>query len=70
MARDTDVIEKYMFTGCAPPFHFGVFVSGHFNDLATVAFTRIRPAKVTVENVSSKSKDEKLELLSSTHGFH
>jgi len=28
----------YVFTGCAPPLHSGVYVSGHFNDLAAVAF--------------------------------
>ena len=27
-----------MFTGCVSPFHSGVFVSGHFKDLAAVAF--------------------------------
>ena len=31
-------ILTYVFRGCAPPFHFGVYVSGHFNDLAAVAF--------------------------------
>ena len=28
----------YVFRGYAPPFHSGVYVSGHFNDLAAVAF--------------------------------
>jgi len=28
----------YVFTGCAPPLHSGVYVSGHFNGLAAVAF--------------------------------
>jgi len=27
-----------MFTGFAPPLHSGVYVSGHFKDLAAVAF--------------------------------
>jgi hypothetical protein len=26
-----------VFTGCALPFHSGVYVAGHFNDLAAVA---------------------------------
>ena len=30
--------NKYVFTGLAPPLHSGVYVSGHFNDLAAVAF--------------------------------
>ena len=29
---------KYVFTGCALPFHSGVCVSGHCNNLAEVAF--------------------------------
>ena len=28
----------YVFTGRAPPFHSGVYVPGHFKDLAAVAF--------------------------------
>jgi hypothetical protein len=28
----------YVFRWCASPFHSGVYVSGHFNDLAAVAF--------------------------------
>ncbi len=28
----------YVFTGCASPLYSGVYVSGHFNDLAAVAF--------------------------------
>jgi len=30
--------EMYVFTGCAPPLHSDVYVAGHFNDLAAVAF--------------------------------
>jgi hypothetical protein len=28
----------YVFRGCASPFHSGVYVSGHFNNLAAGAF--------------------------------
>ena len=30
--------NPYVFTGCASPFHSDVYVSGHFKDLAAVAF--------------------------------
>jgi len=30
--------EWCVFTGFAPPLHSGVYVSGHFNELAAVAF--------------------------------
>jgi len=30
--------NPYVFTGCASPFHSGVYVSGHFKDLPAVAF--------------------------------
>jgi len=32
------VNSRDVFGGCALPFHFGVYVSGHFNDLAAGAF--------------------------------
>jgi len=37
MAMDIGIIEMYIFTGFSPV-HSGVCVSGHFNDLAAVAF--------------------------------
>ena len=35
----------YVFTGCAPPLYSSVYVSGHFNDLAAVAFLPPRLAR-------------------------
>jgi hypothetical protein len=29
---------QHVFRGCDPPFHSDVYVSGHFNNLAAVAF--------------------------------
>ena len=45
----------YVFTGWAPPFHSGVYVPGHFNDLAAVAFLPPprSPAKSMRENAVS-----------------
>ena len=35
---------SYVFTGCALPLHSGVYVSGHFNDLATPPISLHREA--------------------------
>ena len=36
--RWAGIIKMFVFTGGASPFHSGVYVSGHFNDLAAGAF--------------------------------
>jgi len=41
--------NSYVFTGCDSPFHSGVYVSGHFNDLAAVAFLPTPPISLHEE---------------------
>jgi len=45
----------YVFTGCAPPLYSGVYVSGHFNDLAAVAFLPPRQKERQIRRIMMQS---------------
>jgi len=51
-----------MFRGCAPPFYSGVYMPGHFNDLASVgipapsAFSRENHAGAAVSPTANSLK--------------
>jgi hypothetical protein len=52
--------EPHVLTGCAPPVRSGVYVSGHFNDLAAVAFL---PPLHSPDEIAVTNSDDFKEIL-------